>query len=84
MTPIFGPALMEVLIASVAGGRMSIVKTRRRKSPEQFGRPLARPISCWPMVKISPLRAARLVSRNPVSIAGASVTAILTFMTLNA
>lgn len=29
---------MGVLIASVAGGRMSIVTTRRRKSPEQIVR----------------------------------------------
>ena len=31
---------MGVLIASVAGGKMSIMTTRRRKSPEQIEAPV--------------------------------------------
>jgi hypothetical protein len=38
MTPVFGPGLMGVLIASTSGGRMSIMTTRRRESPEQIVR----------------------------------------------
>jgi hypothetical protein len=38
MAPIFGPVLMGVLVAGVVGGRMSIMTTCRRKSPEQIVR----------------------------------------------